>query len=84
MLLECVPLKWEQDEERGLRDRNDQRDLRERVDVHEGQRNQVDPDVYVIQDGPRDRENQGYRENQGDQERSVQDEEYPKYKFLLR
>lgn len=69
MLLECVPLKWEQDEERGLRDRND---LGERVDVCEGQRNQVDPDVYGIQDDPRDQgdlRDQRDRENQGDQER---------------
>lgn len=75
MLLECVPLKWGQDEERGLRDQNDQRDLRERVDTYEGQRNRVDSDVYGIQEDPRDRGDQGDRENQGDQERLVQDEE---------
>ena len=79
MLLECVPLKWGQDEERGLRDRND---LGERVDVYEGQRNRVDPDVYGIQDDPRDQGDLRDRGDQGDQERLGQDEEYPKYKFL--
>ena len=81
MLPRCA-LKGGQDEERGLRDL---RDLRERVDVYEDQRNQVDPDVYGIQDALRDQGDPRDLRDRGNQERLVQDEEEdPKYKFLLR
>ena len=78
MLLECVPLKGEQDEERDRNDQRDLRDLRERVGVFDDQRNRVDPDVYDIQDGLRD------LRDRGNQERLVQDEEDPdpNYKSL--
>lgn len=81
MMLPRCALKGGQDEER---DRNDQRDLRERVGLCEDQRNRVDPDVCDIQDALRDQGDRRDLRDRGNQERLVQDEEDPdpNYKSL--